>query len=246
MLYWPELEEPFCGLDGLPRRCCTWARPAQVSNAVSATSGPKPEKRTFMADMKFSCAHCGQHISCDELWSGHEIQCSACQNKLIVPPAQPPASVPGPALKPPVSQPPVSSSPKLSAGATQVARSTAPSAAPRRQPMPRPPKTGNPILKFAVITVVLAAVGGAGYLYLPGLVSQVQDMGTSKTAAPANAPAGGRGGPLGEVDGAMDVSDALDGGSPSRPPPAASRKPVAGQPPAPAATNSAANNAHGP
>jgi DNA-directed RNA polymerase subunit RPC12/RpoP len=193
-----------------------------------------------MADIKFSCAHCGQHISCDEAWAGHEIQCPACQNKLIVPPAQPPASAPAPAINPPVSQPPSSSRPKLSAGATQVARSTVPGPSPRRQSVPRPPKTGNPILKFAVIAVVLAVVGGAGYRYLPGLLSQVQEMGTSKTAAPANAGGGGRGGPLGEVDGAMDVSDALDGGSSPRPPPAASRKPVKGQRPAPAATNSAA------
>ncbi len=196
-----------------------------------------------MADIKFSCAHCGQHISCDEPWAGHEIQCPACQNKLIVPAAHPPASAPVPALTPPVSQPPASSRPKLAAGATQVARSTAPGPAPRRQHVPRPPKTGNPVLKFAVIAVVLAVIGGAGYRYLPGLISQVQDMGASKTAAPANVGGGGRGGPLGEVDGAMDISDALDGGAPSRPPPAASRQPVAGQPPASAATNAAGKSA---
>ena len=39
-----------------------------------------------MADMKFSCSHCGQDIECDELWSGHEIQCPTCQGQLVVPP----------------------------------------------------------------------------------------------------------------------------------------------------------------
>ena len=201
-------------------------------------------RTTSMADLKFSCAHCGQRISCDEQWSGHQIQCPACKNGLIVPHLYPvPAAAP--AAPSPASQPPAASRPKLAAGATQVARSTAPAPAPRRQPVPRPPKTGNPILKFAMIAVVLAALGGAGYLYLPGLLNHVQDMGTPKTPAPANASSGGSG-PLGEVNGAMDVSDTLDGGAPSRPPPpprAAAKQPTAAKPPASPATNSAPNSA---
>jgi DNA-directed RNA polymerase subunit RPC12/RpoP len=39
-----------------------------------------------MADMKFACSHCKQEIECDELWSGHEIQCPTCQGQLVVPP----------------------------------------------------------------------------------------------------------------------------------------------------------------
>jgi hypothetical protein len=204
-----------------------------------------------MADIKFSCAHCGQHISCDEQWSGHQIQCPACQNGLIVPHLQPAPSAPGPAPQSLVPQPPAPERPKLSAGSTQVARSTAPGPMPRRQPVPRPPKTGNPILKFAIIAVVLAAVGGAGYVYLPGLLKQAQDMGTPTTPAPANASSGGSG-PLGEVNGAMDVSETLDGGAPSRPPPpapaaarqpAVAQRPVAARPPASPGTNSAAKSA---
>jgi hypothetical protein len=99
------------------------------------------------------------------------------------------------------------------------------------------------VLKYAVITAVVAVLAGAGYLYLPGLLTQMQEMGTSKTPAPANPPAGGRAGPLGEVNEAMDVSDALDGSAPSQPRASAPRKPVAPQPPAAPATNPAAKPA---
>jgi DNA-directed RNA polymerase subunit RPC12/RpoP len=200
---------------------------------------------TLMADIKFSCAHCGQHISCDEQWSGHQIQCPACQNGLLVPHLPPPAATLAPAAPAPVSQPAAPNRPRLAAGATQVARSTAPAPAARRQPVPRPPRTGNPILKFAMIAVVLAVIGGAGYLYLPGLLNHVQDMGTPKTPAPANASSGGSG-PLGEVNGAMDISDTLDGSAPSRPPPpraAPAQQPAAAKPPAAPATNSTPKSA---
>lgn len=212
---------------------------------VLGRPGPPRSRTSFMADIKFSCAHCGQHISCDEQWSGHQIQCPACQKDLLVPRIELAPAAVGPAPQSLVPQPPAPNQPKLSAGSTQVARSTVPGPTPRRQPVPRPPKTGNPILKFAIIAVVLAAIAGAGYHYLPGLLNQVQDMGTSKTAAPANASAGGSG-PLGEVNGAMDVSETLDGGAPSRPPPsapAAASRPAAAKPPASPATNSAAKSA---
>ena len=200
-------------------------------------------KRTPMAAFKFSCPHCGQHISCDEPWSGRQIQCPACQNSLVVPHLQPSPAIAQRAPGPPAPQPPAHSPPKLPATSTQAARPAPPAANAPRQLPPRPPRTGNPILKYAIIAVVLAVVGGAGYLYLPGLLTQIQEMGTSKTPAPANAPAGGRAGPLGEVNEAMDVSDALDGSAPSKPRPGAARKPVAPQPPATPATNPAAKSA---
>ena len=195
----------------------------------------------FMAELKFSCPHCGQHIECGEPWSGRQIQCPACQNHLIVPhlPAPPAAA---PALSAPVSAPPAPGRTKLAAGAAQAARPAPPGTAPRRQPPP-PPRTGNPVLKFAIIAVLLAVIGGVGYIYGPGLLGRVQEMGTSKTPVPANASAGGSG-PLGEVNGAMDVSDTLDGGAPSRPPPVAARQAVAANPPGSPATNSPAKRAH--
>jgi DNA-directed RNA polymerase subunit RPC12/RpoP len=72
-----------------------------------------------MADMKFSCSHCGQDIECDELWSGREIQCPTCQGQLVVPPkpdAPPHATLAS--AKP--------GQPRLSIGLSHAERSAAP------------------------------------------------------------------------------------------------------------------------
>lgn len=169
-----------------------------------------------MADLKFSCSQCGQHISCDAAWAGQQLQCPACQVTLVVPQnlaPPPPAAAQSSSLVP---EPPAGHRPKLSAGLTQVARGAPAAPAAQKRPPPRPPKTGNPALKFAVIGVLLAVVGLLAYNFLPGLLGQVQDLGASKTTGASPAQTGGGVGPMGEVNGAMDVSDALDGGAPSR------------------------------
>src|ERR1051325_6353490 len=51
-----------------------------------------------MPELKFACPGCGQHISCDELWGGHTIQCPACKQDLRVP--LPPAAAPPAATAP--------------------------------------------------------------------------------------------------------------------------------------------------
>jgi len=179
-----------------------------------------------MADLKFSCAQCGQHISCDELWSGQQIQCPTCQNLLTVPHLAPAPVAAAPDPRPPMSQPAAPGRPKLATGATSVARSTATGPSPQRRPPPRPPKTANLPLKYATIAILLIVVGLAAYHYLPGLLGQVQDLGASTTTGTGAAPAGGGLGPMGEVNGAMDVSDALDGSSPSKPRARAPRPPT--------------------
>ena len=195
-----------------------------------------------MADLKFSCPECGQHISCDGQWSDHPIQCPACQKTITVPQAHsaPPPVSPGPPTL--VPQPPISSRTKLSAGLTQVARSTPVAGVPQKRSVARPPRTSNPALKYAAIAVVLVAVGGAAFVYLPGLLNQVQEIGTSKTPAPATTTGGGGVGPMGEVNGAMDVSDALDGGGSASKPRAVAPR----QPPAKLGTNPAAQSAKSP
>ena len=79
--------------------------------------------------------------------------------------------------------------------------------------------------------IVLAALGGAGYIYLPSLLSKIQDSANSKPTQAAPASNSGGAGPLGEVNGAMDVSDTLDGGSASQPRRAPARPPAAVQTP---------------
>ena len=193
-----------------------------------------------MAEIKFSCPQCGQHISGNENWSGYRIQCPNCSTTLTVPGAlRAPATV-APVAQSLVPQPPASHGPRLSAGATQVARSTAPGSIPIRQLAERPPRRNSPLLKYAVYAIVLVALGGAGYLYLPGLLSKIQDNANSKPTQAAPAPNSGGAGPLGEVNGAMDISDTLDGGSSSPRRPATTRPPVAAQTPkAPAANPTA-------
>jgi hypothetical protein len=195
-----------------------------------------------MSEIKFACPQCGQHISGNEHWSGHQIQCPTCATTLTVPGALPPASVASVASvsKLPIPPPPASHGPKLSAGATQVTRSTAPGTIPIRQLVERPPRSNSPLLKYAVYAIVLAALGGAGYLYVPSLLRKIQDTSNSKPTEAAPAPNSGGSGPLGEVNGAMDVSDVLDGGSASQPRPARARPPVASQTPKAPAANPAA------
>ncbi len=168
-----------------------------------------------MADMKFSCPHCGQHISCGEVWAGIQTQCPACHNSIVVPQSQARAM---PAPAPPT---PKAAGPKLSAGVTQVARSSTPAPPSAMRSMSPPPRSDNSLLKYSLLFVVLAALGAAGYFYgLPLLTNTLQkETGAEPPATATTAPSGGnRGGPLGEVNEAMDASDALDGSSSAKPP----------------------------
>jgi DNA-directed RNA polymerase subunit RPC12/RpoP len=182
----------------------------------------------LMPEFKFSCPQCGQHLSGNEQWSGHQIRCPTCATTLTVPGVIPAPTTAAAVPKSLVPQPPVSHGAKLAAGATQVARSTNPGPMPLRQPATRPPRNESSLLKYAIYAIVLAALGGAGYLYVPSLLRKIQDIGNSKPAQAAPATTSTGSGPLGEVNGAMDVSDTLDGGSSSSPPrPAPARQPVA-------------------
>jgi hypothetical protein len=197
--------------------------------------------REFMADLKFSCGECGQHISCDESWSGHQIQCPACQASLTVPQLQSPPETAVPDPRSLIPQPPAVNRPKLSAGLTQVARSTPPAAAPQQRRIVRPPKTRNSLIGYAILAVMLVVVGVVAYNYVPALLNQVQDIGSSKTTGSGAAPVAGGRGPLGEMNGAMDVSDALDGGGSA--PRAGAARPR--QAPGTLTTNSAARPPNG-
>lgn len=64
-----------------------------------------------MSDIKFSCPHCAQHISCDSGWSGQTVACPSCQQSVVVPQlglAIAPTAAPPPPLPtavPPAPQP---------------------------------------------------------------------------------------------------------------------------------------------
>ena len=91
---------------------------------------------------------------------------------------------------------------------------------------------------------MLAVIGGAGYMFLPGLLTELQEKAASKPAASAPAPAssGGGAGPMGEVNGAMDISEGLDAGAGASSPPrsGATKQPNAAQTRARPGTNAVA------
>jgi len=99
-----------------------------------------------MAEFKFSCPQCDQHILCDTDHSGLQINCPSCQKLIVIPPA------PGATDAPPA---PV---------VLATRQSTAVPAAGRRFPGAsgaQPPKKSSGALK-AVLIVAVVLIGAAG------------------------------------------------------------------------------------
>jgi DNA-directed RNA polymerase subunit RPC12/RpoP len=111
--------------------------------------------------MTFSCPGCGQHIQCDELWAGHQINCPACQAQILVPPSPPSAS------SHPLGRVPPGSPSRLSAGRTQVTRSSSGSGLPQRPFQTGPAKQKSPVVKYAVIGAVLVVIAAGVIIGLP-------------------------------------------------------------------------------
>ena len=131
----------------------------------------------IMADIKFACPHCSQHITCDSLWAGHQLECPSCKNPLMVPaPAAPAAAA---AAAPPPPPPPSSLTPKVPAAvqprlslgkaqsphAAEAAASGAPAQKniPIRNLAPPPPAKGNIFLKILKVAGGIAVAGGVAY-----------------------------------------------------------------------------------
>jgi len=122
-----------------------------------------------MADFRFTCAHCGQEIELDELWTGHQIQCPSCQQELTVPPKPAPA---GGGLRAGFAAAKPGQS-RLSIGASQTERSTttravAPQAAALEQKLASA-KGGQSgaAMKWIVTGVVVVVLGVGGYMGYP-------------------------------------------------------------------------------
>ena len=136
-----------------------------------------------MADMKFACTHCGQEIQCDELWSGHEIQCPTCQGQLTVPPKpDAPLHASFASAKP--------TQARLSIGASQAHRASAPPpTSPQELIMQqklkeaRAGQKGN-AQKWVVTGAVVVIVGiGAYFAYGPAKQWWAKRSEASKTAS---------------------------------------------------------------
>lgn len=139
-----------------------------------------------MADLKFTCTHCGQDIECDELWSGHEIQCPTCKKELTVPPKpdEPPhatfaAAKPGQA--------------RLSIGTSRDQHATserpvAPQAAALEQKLVQAKSgRGGGARKWIVAGVVVVVLGVGAYLGYPYLQQWQAKRGEAAKAASTKA-----------------------------------------------------------
>jgi len=164
--------------------------------------------------MKFSCPQCGQHIGCDDAWAGNQIECPACHGSILVPQIQrQPATSPASALAKDPAKP---AGAKLAHGVTQIARSTAHAPVPIKRAVPRPPAGDNSLLKYGVMAVVIVILAGVGYFYgLPLITGALQPESAAPQSPKATQSGAAMGGPMGDVSGAMDVSETLDAGSSS-------------------------------
>ena len=135
-----------------------------------------------MADLKFACSHCGQSIECDELWSGHQIQCPTCKHEITVPPkpdAPPHATLASAAA----------SQPRLSIGQSRHERSAAPPPPPPQavtlQQKVNRAKLGEKSSprKWVAISVAVVVVAVAGYFIYAHFAA-----GQAEPAKPATIP----------------------------------------------------------
>jgi uncharacterized membrane protein YebE (DUF533 family) len=111
-----------------------------------------------MAEFDFACPQCGQNIRCDQLWSGHQIQCPSCQQEISVPQASAPAG------NPLVPKPPSGGGSKLSLGHDQTRQPAVPKGnIPVRNLAPKKEKKQSALLQALAYIVVLAALGAGAY-----------------------------------------------------------------------------------
>lgn len=163
-----------------------------------------------MAEMKFTCPSCGQHITCDEQWGGHQIPCPVCQKPLVVPISRPAAA---PSAPPPrnslVPEVPTARSPKLALGTTKQEEGAAPQKnIPIRNLAPPPEKKKSILATLLPVLGIVIILGAAGYFGWPYFKEwkekraggETADASAAKAPAPAPAPATPDGQPAAGVD----------------------------------------------
>jgi hypothetical protein len=173
-----------------------------------------------MADIKFSCPHCNQHITCDELWGGHELQCPGCKGGIIVPAvaaAAPEATANSLVPKVPTGPGKLSKAPAPSAAVPGA--STPPRNIPIRNLAPAAKKKQSPVVKFAITAAVLVVLGAGGYFGYIWL-SDKQSQANAKSREAEKNSDGGQVGHIAELNTVMDATDPgkapADGGGPRR------------------------------
>ena len=113
-----------------------------------------------MAEFKFYCPQCNQHILCDTSHSGMQVNCPTCKQAIIVPQAPGSAAAPPP---PPghSSQAPPGLSTRQGTAALSGGRQLP--GAPGAQPIRAKSHTLRNVLVITAVIVVFAALGGGGW-----------------------------------------------------------------------------------
>lgn len=174
-----------------------------------ANQGRECRHLNFMADIIFDCPACKQPVQADDAWAGQEIQCPLCHAPMIVPGAPPTAHELHYTGKQLVEVPKEN---KLKAGATQTARSSAGSGAVIRNFQKPVAKKQNPVVKYGVTVLVLAALGIGGWLGWPYLKPHLPFLKSEETAAADNPAAK-------EGSGAGEAASTAEAAVPPAPPP---------------------------
>jgi outer membrane lipoprotein-sorting protein len=113
-----------------------------------------------MAEFKFSCPQCGQHIQCDTGYAGAQINCPSCQQSIIVPQAPRFAAAPSAPSIPPPAPPGLSTKQSTTVPATGRRFAGAPGAQPPAKPKS---KALRNVLIITASIVVLAGLGAGGW-----------------------------------------------------------------------------------
>ncbi len=113
-----------------------------------------------MAEFKFSCPQCGQHIQCDTGYAGAQINCPSCQQSIVVPQAPHSAAAPPAMPVPPPAPVGLATRQSTTTPATGRRFGGAPGAQPAAKPKSKVLKT---VLVITACVVVLAGLGAGGW-----------------------------------------------------------------------------------
>jgi hypothetical protein len=145
-----------------------------------------------MAEIRFSCQACHQHINCDEAWAGHQIQCPVCSKTITVPSKVTATATGGGASAAAASPPHGTLVPKVPEKAnlalSQNAQQPAPAAQkhiPIRNLAAPPPKKEGPWKTIGILAAVLTILGASAYFGWP-YVSKMLNKEEPQASAPAS------------------------------------------------------------
>lgn len=184
-----------------------------------------------MADMNFACPACAQHITCDEAWAGHPIQCPICQANITVPAKVVARATGGKAESPLVPQPPAATRLSTKQPAQQPAQ-TGNRQIPIRDLTPPKPKQSNKLVTALATLGIVVALGAGAYFGWPYLKEWQAKMNEKSRQEAANSD----GGQVGHI---QDLNQTLNATEPSGAGLANLSQPPEGTAPAPSPDGSA-------